>query len=268
MSDQPGRFAAATAFQSDDQQRFTAAVADGWDIAGNANGGYLLSLAAGAMSAHCGRPDPVTISAHYLRPGQPGPVTIDCDTVKEGKAFATVRATMTRDGKPLLAVLGAFGALAPSGEQALRVDAEPPELPPVEACGERPESGFAPALHSQVEMRLHPDDAGFIAGNPSGNAQMRGWFRLKDDEPMDTRALLLALDAFPPTIFNARLPVAWTPTVELTAHLRARPQPGWLRARSTTRFVTGGFLEEDGELWDASGHLVAQSRQLALVPKG
>jgi acyl-Coa thioesterase superfamily protein len=45
-------------------------------------------------------------------------------------------------------------------------------------------------------------------------------------------------------------------TVELTAHVRARPAPGWLACRSTTRFVAGGF----------HGALVAQSRQLSLLP--
>jgi acyl-CoA thioesterase len=96
---------------------------------------------------------------------------------------------------------------------------------------------------------------------------VRGWFRLRDDEPIDPVALILATDAFPPTIFNARLPTSWTPTVELTCHVRGRPAPGWLRCAFTTRFVTGGFLEEDGEVWDATGRLVAQSRQLALVPR-
>ena len=62
--------------------------------------------------------------------------------------------------------------------------------------------------------------------------------------------------------------IAWTPTVELTAHIRANPAPGWLRCRFSTRFVTAGFLEEDGEVWDSTGRLVGQSRQLALVPRG
>ena len=119
----------------------------------------------------------------------------------------------------------------------------------------------------RVELRLHPDDAGYSSGAPSGEPRVRGWFRLRDGEPIETLGLILATDAFPPTAFNARLPVAWTPTVELTAHVRARPAPGWLRCTFATRFVTGGFLEEDGEIWDGTDRLVAQSRQLALVPR-
>ena len=80
--------------------------------------------------------------------------------------------------------------------------------------------------------------------------------------------LLVAADTFPPTVFNADLPVAWTPTLELTTHVREHPDPdGWLRCAFTTRFITGGFLEADGELWSESGRLIAQSRQLALLPR-
>lgn len=242
----------------------------GWDISGNANGGYLLGIAARALQAHTGRPDPVTISAHYLRPGRPGPVTVHCDIVKEGKRFTNALARLESNGQPLLQVLAAFSDLSAPQEAPERVDAQPPPLPAVEACTENQEAaaGADPFPFAQrVDLRLHPDDSGFRRGEPSGEARIRGWFRLPDTEPVDTIACLLGLDAFPPTIFNARLPVGWAPTVELTAHVRARPAPGWLRARFTTRFVTGGFLEEDGELWDESGRLVAQSRQLALLPR-
>lgn len=49
-------------------------------------------------------------------------------------------------------------------------------------------------------------------------------------------------------------------------HLRAHPAPGWLACRAATRFVIGGYHEEDFEIWDSTGALVAQSRQLALLP--
>ena len=82
---------------------------------------------------------------------------------------------------------------------------------------------FSPPFMERVEVRLQPEDAGFASGSPIGEPRVRGWFRLRENEPIDTLALLLIVDAFPPTAFNARLPVAWTPTVELTAHVRGPP---------------------------------------------
>ncbi len=96
---------------------------------------------------------------------------------------------------------------------------------------------------------------------------MRAWLRLPDDEPIDSIGLLCLVDAMPPTIFNADFPIHWTPTIELTTHVRGRPTPGWVRGTATTRFISGGFLEIDVEIWDSTDQLVAQARQLALVPR-
>ena len=49
---------------------------------------------------------------------------------------------------------------------------------------------------------------------------------------------------------------------------RKLPAPGPLRCRFRNRFMQRGLFEEDGEMWDSSGALVAQSRQLALIPRG
>jgi len=263
-----GRFATATAATRTGDGSYAAEVLPGWDIAGNANGGYLLAIAARALLDATGRPDPVTVTGHFLAPGKPGPVHVAAEVVKEGKRFATGRATLLAADRPLLTVLATLGDLA--GERGdLLVDGSPPDLPPIDRCAHVVATEtFPPPFMGKVDLFLHPDDVGFAAGERSGIARVRGWFQLLDGEPVDTVALLCALDAFPPTIFNTHLPVAWTPTVELTCHVRARPSPGPLRCRFTTRFVTGGFLEEDGEIWDVDGRLVAQSRQLALVPRG
>lgn len=253
-------------------------VRQGWDVGGNANGGYLLSLVGRAMQAATARPDPVSVTAHFLAPGRPGPADVSVEVVKAGRAFTTATATLTSGDatagegtRRAVQVVGAFGDLtarsaSPAGVE--RVDGAPPDLPPVGECpilvgGEV----FPPPFMNWLQLHVHPDDAWFATGRPSGKALLRGWFRFADDEPIDTVALLFAVDAFPPAIVNAGVPMAWTPTVEFTAHVRARPEPGWLRCSFRTRFITGGFLEEDGEVWDESGRLVAQSRQLALLPR-
>lgn len=262
-------FAADTAVDTS-QRPYTAAIAEGWDVVGNANGGYLMALGARAMAAAAARPHPISVTAHYLSPGRPGPVTVDAQIVRAGRRLTTVRASLVGDEKPLIELIGAFGDIAEI-EGPERVDGHPPDLPAPEACPRvvaDPKVGFPPALMDKLDLRLHPDDGNFLQGNPSGEPLVRGWLRLADDEPINVFSLLLATDAFPPTIYNANLPVAWTPTIELTAHIRSVPQPGWLRCRFSTRFISGGMMEMDGEIWDDTGRLVAQSRQLALTPQG
>ena len=250
-----------------DVSSFRGEVHDGWDIGGNANGGYLLAIAGRAMSEAVGRP-PVTLTAHYLRPAPAGPCTIDVHVVRRGHRFTTVTASLDMDHGRVLQLLGTFGVADPDDDRRLHTILNPTELPPYADCVERPETAETPSLMSNLAVRLHPDDVGFAQGEPSGRPEIRGWFDLLDDEPIDEIALLMATDVMPPSVFNTDLPVGWVPTIELTVHVRGVPAPGPLRCGFRSQFVQGGLTEEDGEIFDGSGTLVAQSRQIALVPRG
>ena len=114
--------------------------------------------------------------------------------------------------------------------------------------------------------RFDPAYVGWAMGNPSGNGVLQAWFRLNDEREPDPLSLLLTVDALPPVTMDFGM-LGWAPTLELTAHVRARPAPGWLKVRHATRNMAGGMFEEDCEVWDSAGRLVAQSRQLARQPR-
>ena len=247
---------------------YAAEIHDGWDILGNANGGYVMALVANAMRAECERPDPITITAHYLAPLPPGPVTITAEVVKRGRRFSTVRASLEQGGRTAIVAVAAFGDLADGGSGQRHVDGAPPDLPPFDACPARG-SADVPApfgLVQRLDMRLHPDDSGFAKGAPSGRSQVRGWFAFADYRPIDALGTLLALDAFPPPVLNLPGVNGWVPTIELTVHMRATPAPGPLRCSFESRIVQGDTCVEDGEAWDSSGVCVAQVRQIGLMP--
>ena len=50
--------------------------------------------------------------------------------------------------------------------------------------------------------------------------------------------------------------------------MRAVPAPGVLKVAARGRHVGGGWFDEESEVWDAAGRLVAQSRQIARVGRG
>ena len=257
---------------------FAADLDAGWVVGGGVNGGYLLAVLGNAIRStldEAGHPDPFTVSAYYLSASRPGPASVSVRLLRGGRGTSTVAATLSQpdgDGTAVerITALATYGDLARlSGE--VRTTATPPELPPVEECvltSDAPAEvkAFVPML-DRFAMRIDPACGAAVGGTPSGRALIQGWFKLVDDRPIDPIALLTVVDTLPPVTFELGM-FGWAPTLELTAHVRADPAPGWLRIRHETRNLAGGMFEEDAEVWDAAGRLVAQSRQLALLPRG
>jgi len=245
---------------------FSGRVHAAWNIGANPNGGYLLALAVQALRqctpAH---PDPLSVTVHYLRPGLSAqPCHIDTRLLRSGRTLSTLRATLVQDGSARLEVLAAMGKLGEGDAAQPLLTMARPEMPPPEACPMRsaPAQGVDLPILQRLAVRLHPDEA--VPG-AAGAARLSGWIRFTDGREPDALAGVLMADAFPPAVFGLLGMVGWVPTIELTVHLRRRPAPGWLLGRFESRDLSGGLMIEDGALWDSSGQLVLQSRQLALV---
>ncbi|MGC0374658.1 thioesterase family protein [Streptomyces sp. SAI-229] len=241
-----------------------------WTIFNAVNGGYLLAVLGRALADTLPHADPFTLSAHYLTASRPGPAVVRTETVRTGRTLSTGQASLFQfdeQGNEVerIRVLASYGDLD-SLPDDVRTTAEPPAIPPMEQCfgtedGPAPVDGGS-AITERLMLKLDPSTLGWALGQPSGKGEMRAWFGLADGRDPDPFALLLAVDALPPTAFELGLS-GWVPTVELTVHVRCRPAPGPLRVSVTTRNLAGGFLEEDAEVWDSEDRLVAQSRQLA-----
>ncbi|MDQ1008173.1 hypothetical protein QFZ82_002658 [Streptomyces sp. V4I23] len=254
---------------------YDAELSAGWTIIHAVNGGYLLAMLGRALGDALPHPDPFTVSAHYLTASQPGPAVIRTEVIRTGRTLSTGQASLLQfaeDGTEVerIRVLASYGDLDALPDD-VRTSAKPPAIPPVEHCL-GPSDGPAPipgssAITERLDIKLDPATVGWAIGAPSGKGEMRGWFALADGRDADPLSLLLTVDALPPTSFELGL-TGWTPTVELTTHVRCRPAPGPLRVSITTRNLAGGFLEEDAEVWDSADRLVAQSRQLAKAPRG
>ena len=254
---------------TDDRSTCTAVLQPGWSVGGGLNGGYLLATLGRALQhAAPKHPHPLSVSAYYVGPGVAGDASITTRTVRRGTNSVTMAAELAQSEQVKITALATYGDhdRLPS---EVRTTAQPPQIAPLEQCFP---TSAAPAemrevapIMGRVDLRLDPAYAGWAVGAPSGEGVIQGWFRLPEREP-DALSLLFAVDVLPPVTFDLGLP-GWAPTVELTAHVRGIPAPGWLRVRHATRNVAGGMFEEDCEVWDSADRLVAQSRQLAKLPR-
>jgi acyl-CoA thioesterase len=237
-----------------------------WVVAGP-NGGYLAALLAKAAAAHLADPARQlrSLTVHYLRPPVAGPARIEVVTEQRGRSVTFLRLRMTQHDKQVLLAIGAWAIQ----RQGIEHDGwSMPAAPSPEACP--PMTSAHPdgplPVHRQWEIRSCRAPA--LGG---GVPDLTWWIRPPVHRPLDGAMLVAIADACPPPIFATLTRPTAIPTLDLTVHVRAelaqvRWEPGdWILARFVTRLATGGFLEEDGELWAAGGTLLAHSRQLALA---
>ena len=246
---------------------FQAALTSRWNgTAGAVNGGYMLAICTRALGLAMPFPDPVVVSGFFLRPGTAGRAQVRASVIRSGRTTAFGESALIQDGRDVVRATAAFarlGVVPGTGQDDLMyLDGAPPALPPPAECVSVPVGSFGPAsIAERIEFRS-AELPGWFTGRPSGRPASEFWMRFTDGRDADLLSLLLLVDSTAPSVLELG---AGSATIQLTVHLRAHPSPGWLACRVVTRFVSGGYHEEDFEVWDSAGTLVAQSRQLALL---
>jgi acyl-CoA thioesterase len=258
-------FAEASAVAPRGGGRYAAEIEESWRGGAGAHGGFIAGLVLRAIVAEVDDPEraPRSLSMHYVSPPAAGPCEMVVRVERAGRSLSTLSARLEQEGElralALAACSRAWDAPGYAGDTA----PEAPAAESVEVLELGPSTG-APNFFSHVEVR--PTVGGFTG---SGSPRVGGWMRTRPPAAIDAPAAALLLDAWWPAVFALVPRPVGAPTIDLTIHFRrALPATGpddAVFALFSTRQVHDGFFEEDGELWSASGELLAQSRQLALL---
>lgn len=243
---------------------YDVALDPGWAVGDKPHGGYLLRTAVERAldEAH---PQPLAVSAHYLSSPDAGAASVQVDRLRTGRRVASSRVRLLQEGAARVEVLLSHGTLADGQDFWRAPDAAPPALPRPADCPRVPTAGPGGrhvGYFDHVDLRIDPSTARWAVGQPQQRAVVQGWMRRADGADACPLDLLVFADALPPVTFDLGL-MGWVPTLELTVHLRGLPAPGWLRVVHRATLLRDGWLDEQCEIWDSAGRLVAQARQLA-----
>ncbi|QLY32260.1 thioesterase family protein [Nocardia huaxiensis] len=275
------RVCAVTALPSDDPAvgRFLGDIDPIWTIGPKVHGGTMVAGSAAAATEWLRRTAPgqsamfpIAASTDFLGAPDPGEVEYEVRTRKLGRQICLVDANLIQNGRTLVHTAFTFSHLDDT-EPAWSADhaADMPAEPDPRALHYDSSNPMGEMVHVAQGSSVAIDGkwARFIRGK-QGDPQLRLWIRPRpaDEQNPDVAAYfaMMAADMSPPVPFNLGR-FGWSPTVQLTTYLRRRPAPGWLRVIATSREVGGRMFDEDQLVIDSTGAIVAQSRQLALIPQ-
>jgi acyl-CoA thioesterase len=265
------RFDVETAVTPEDTETFTAEIDPSWWVAFGPNGGYLAAIVLRAMQQALANEawQPTSLTLHYPAAPAVGRCQIITRVERKGRSLTTLSARLVQGDRLCVLALAAFALPRPSAitfaERTMPAVPPPEELPPMET------SAAPPAFTGRFDYRWALGDPPF-----SGSQQARagGWMRLAEPRLIDTLLVAAFLDGWVPAVFPRLTRPEAVPTVDFTIHFRTRlPLPDahtqdFALGVFTSHFASGGFFEEDGELWSPTGVLLAHSRQLAILRAG
>jgi hypothetical protein len=233
------------------------------------HGGAMLALCANAarMEHADDKTWPIAISGNFLWAPDPGPMRVTTTVRKRGRRVSLIDVELTQGERTALRAAVTMGEpehhvpplLSVNPVVPLMTPEPPPGLEPI-----GPGHPMAAVVNLAHGCDIRPSLTTMEPRADGGPPVIEYWVRPKGVAP-DPLFALLCGDVSAPVTFGVNR-FGWAPTVQLTAFLRTLPADGWLRIVCTTVQIGQDWFDEDHIVVDCEGHIVVQSRQLAMVP--
>ena len=238
------------------------------------HGGYLLALMNKAMTEVLPHPSAINSNIYYLDRTEPEPAELHIEILRTSRGSSMGQVKLIQNNKitclysslcsDFQYMKGHSGLETPMPEIINSVEQDDFKVMNYENF----KLGSTPSFIQQLNMSVHPDHAWWDReiSTDAAEARCSAYLELQGGVA-DTFILSYLADILPPVVQNKYGPLGWVPTLTLTCNIRQLPKTNLLFIDGIAKDISNGYFEQDCNIWDMSGNLVATSRQLAKILK-
>ena len=270
------RFQNALKLENIEDNKFIVNPDTNYFVGSTPHGGYLMAVMHKALANVLPHSTAITSSVQYLDRIDAKPFQLEVEVFKTGRGSSSGIVKLKQDDK----ICTTFTGTCSDFEFMKGYDDLLKPLPNIFLDKDRCEyvkmnydkisKGFTPAFIQQLECSIHPDHAWWNRkadeDNTDNEARCSAFLEMKGGRP-DQFCLSFYSDILPPVVCNKYGPLGWIPTITLTTHIRQLPSTNELYADFKATDINKGYFEQDCNIWDLNGNLVASSRQLTRILK-
>ena len=268
------RFQEAIKLESLDDNKFIVSPDTNYFVGNTPHGGYLMAVMHKALTSILPHSTAISSSVQYLDRIDARTFELEVETFKTSRGSSSGIVKLKQDNKICTTFTGTCSDFQfMKGYDGLQkplpnIFNESDKKDYIKMNYDKISKGFTPAFIQQLECLIHPDHAWWNRDSNDKNNEARcsAFLEMQGGIP-DQFCLSFYSDILPPVVSNKYGPLGWIPTITLTTHIRQLPSTSELYADFRATDINKGYFEQDCNIWDLNGNLVASSRQLTRILK-
>ena len=238
------------------------------------HGGYLLALMNKALTRVLPHPSSINANVYYLDRTEPTEAELHVEVIRTSKGSSMGQVKLIQNKK----ITCLYSSLCSDFKYMKGYSGLQTPLPEImDSANEKDfkvmsydvlKPGSTPSFIQQLELSVHPDHAWWdrVISKNEAEARCSAYLELIGG-PADEFVLSYLSDILPPVVQNKYGSLGWVPTLTLTTNIRQLPTTNKLFIDGVAKDISNGYFEQDCNIWDLNGNLVATSRQLAKILK-